>query len=77
MPGEFARGRGIAMRARRILVWGVSVALGVVGVVAVIAAFKTTLSDFSWSNITLVFLACGSLAFIWLDYFLKTQYLRS
>ncbi len=65
------------MLARRILVWAVSVALGVAGVFAVIAAFKTTLSNFSWSNILLVFLAFGSLAFIWMDYFLKTQYLRS
>ncbi len=65
------------MLARRILVWAVSVALGVAGVFVVIAAFKTTLSNFSWSNILLVFLACGSLGFIWMDYFLKTQYLRS
>ncbi len=65
------------MLARRIVVWAVSVVFGVLGVVAVIAAFKTTLDNFSWSNVLLVFLASGSLGFIWLDYFLKTQYLRS
>lgn len=65
------------MLARRIVVWAVSVVLGVLGVVAVVAAFKTTLGNFSWSNVLLVFLASGSLGFIWLDYFLKTQYLRS
>ncbi len=65
------------MVARRVVVWVASVAVGVVGVVAVVAAFKTTLVNFSWSNILLVFLASGSLGFIWLDYFLKTQYLRS
>lgn len=65
------------MLARRILVWAFSMVLGVVAVFAVIAAFKTTLSNFSWSNVALVFLACGSLGFIWLDYFLKTEYLRS
>jgi hypothetical protein len=31
---------------------------------------------FSISNTILVFVAAGSLAFIWLDYFLQTKYLR-
>lgn len=65
------------MLVRRILVWAVSIIAGIAGVFVAIAAFKTTLSNFSWSNILLVFLACGSLGFIWMDYFLKTQYLRS
>lgn len=45
--------------------------------VAVIRFFDTTLERFSIMNTVLVFLSSGALCFIWLDYLLKTQYLRS
>jgi len=43
----------------------------------VILAFQTTLDKFSTVNAFLVFASFAALAFIWLDWILHTQYLRS
>jgi hypothetical protein len=64
------------MNIRRALVWITSALVGLVSSVAIIAFFGTTLEKFSLANAVLVFLGMGSVAFIWLDYFLRTQYLR-
>ncbi|MCJ7513875.1 MAG: hypothetical protein MUO23_13030 [Anaerolineales bacterium] len=64
------------MRARRAAVWVISLGFGLAICAGVILAFNTTLDKFSVSNALLVCLAFASLAFIWLDYFLKTQYLK-
>jgi hypothetical protein len=64
------------MKARRAFVWAVSLGFGLAVTAAVIRAFDTTLDKFSPANALLICLAFGSLAFIWLDYFLKTQYLK-
>jgi hypothetical protein len=65
------------MKIRRAIVWGVSLVVGLAATVGAIAVFQTTLDKFSMSNALLICLAFGSLAFIWLDYLLKTEYLRS
>jgi len=65
------------MKVRRAAVWTISLVVGLATCVGVILAFDTTLDKFSLSNALLICLAFGSLSFIWLDYFLKTQYLRS
>jgi len=65
------------MTARRVIVWGASVIFGLVSAAGVILAFQTTLDKFSTVNAFLVFASFAALAFIWLDWILHTQYLRS
>lgn len=64
------------MNGRRVAVWGLSALFGIAGAAGIVIAFGTTIERFSVANVLLVFLSLGSLAFIWLDYFLKTSYLR-
>lgn len=65
------------MTARRILVWVLSLLFGLASALGVLLAFGTTLERFSVTNAFLVVVSMGSLAFIWLDYFLKANYLRN
>ena len=65
------------MTARRVLVWSASTIFGLVSAAGVILAFQTTLDKFSVVNAFLVFASFAALAFIWLDWILHTQYLRS
>lgn len=65
------------MSVRRTIVWVVSGLTGTAAVGGVLIVFSTTLAKFSFANALLVFLSIGSLAFIWLDFILRTQYLRS
>ncbi len=64
------------MNIRRAFVWVASALVGAGSAIAIINLFGTDLEKFAPANALLVFLATGSVAFIWLDYFLKTQYLR-
>jgi hypothetical protein len=64
------------MAVRRILVWVLSLLFGLASAFGVILAFGTTLERFSPVNALLVVVSMGALAFIWLDYFLKADYLR-
>jgi multidrug efflux pump subunit AcrB len=65
------------MNFRRTLVWVISVSVGIVSTIGVILLFGTTFDKFSLANAVLVFLSIGSITFVWLDYILRTQYLRS
>jgi hypothetical protein len=65
------------MNFRRTLLWVISAGVGVVSTIGVILIFGTTFDKFSTANAVLVFLSTGSIAFIWFDYILRTQYLRS
>jgi hypothetical protein len=65
------------MIGKRIAVWTLSVLAGAASATGVILFFNTSLERFSFSNALLIFLAIGSLVFIWLDYFLKTEYIRT
>jgi hypothetical protein len=65
------------MTVRRTAVWVMSVLFGLAVTYGTIAFFGTTLSRFSISNALMVFFSMGSLSFIWLDFILRTQYLRS
>jgi hypothetical protein len=65
------------MMARRVIVWVASIVFGLVSSAGVIFAFQTTLERFSVVNAFLVFASFAALAFIWLDWLLHTQYLRS
>ncbi len=74
------------MMTKRIIVWAGSVAFGVVSSAIVIfpdiqlgpiaIGFGTTIEKFAYSNVLLLFLAMGSVGFIWLDYLLGTDYLK-
>ncbi|MEW6568335.1 MAG: hypothetical protein AB1449_09265 [Chloroflexota bacterium] len=64
------------MKFRRALVWIASLAIGSLAVVAGLMIFRTTIERFSYSNTVLVFLGISGFGFIWLDYLLKTNYLR-
>ncbi|HLC04106.1 MAG TPA: hypothetical protein VJK02_13795 [Anaerolineales bacterium] len=70
------------MNIRRTIVWVVSVIFGIATSAGVIAYFHSDFTEFSVGlfpgDLTLVFLlSFASLAFIWLDFILKTEYLRS
>ena len=64
------------MNARRIVVWAVSLVFGLLITIGIIVLFGTTLEKFSIANAILVFVSSAGIAFIWLDYLLRTQYLR-
>lgn len=64
------------MNTRRALVWLISAASGLAAVFAALAIFHTTLDRFSLGNAALVFAGIGGLAFIWLDFLFKTEFLR-
>jgi hypothetical protein len=65
------------MNARRTIVWTISILVGIISTIVTIAAFGTTLEKFTVGNAILVFASTGSIIFIWLDYILRTQYLRN
>ncbi|MCH7587238.1 MAG: hypothetical protein IIC78_04250 [Chloroflexi bacterium] len=65
------------MNIRRAIVWGISIIFGIISVVGIITLFGTTLEKFSITGALLIFLTLGSFAFIWLDFFLKTDFLRT
>ncbi len=65
------------MTARRTIVWILSIVVGISSTVVTIFAFNTTLDKFTIGNAILVFASTGSIVFIWLDYILRTQYLRN
>ncbi len=71
------------MRARRIALWILSLGFGLVGTAGTIFAFQSDLDRF-WTNFLfkgdlplLLMLGFGSLGFIWLDWILRTEYLRN
>lgn len=64
------------MTVRRSIVWVFSGLFGLAMTYGTIAFFDTTLARFSISNAVLVFFSMGSLSFIWLDFILRTQFLR-
>jgi len=65
------------MNVRRAIVWVFSMVFGFVSAAGVILVFGTTLEKFSVVNAFLVFVSFAALAFIWLDFILRTEYLRS
>jgi hypothetical protein len=67
----------MSLTVRRALVWALSALLGLLGTAGILAAFATTLQRYSYGNAVLTFLSIAALAFIWLDYGLRAQYLRS
>ena len=75
------------MQLRRSIVWVVALAFGLVVTLVIIYAriplgpvtigFGTTAEKFAYSNVGLLFISAAGVAWIWLDYFLDTKYLKS
>lgn len=74
------------MNVKRALVWTISAVFGVVTTAGIIfpsiplgpitIGFGTSLEKFQTWNVILLFLSMAAIAFIWLDYILKTDYLK-
>lgn len=77
----------MSLNLRRAVVWLISVVFGLVVTLVIIYAriplgpvtigFGTNVAKFAYSNVGLLFISCAGVAWIWLDYFLGTQYLKS
>jgi hypothetical protein len=70
------------LNIRRVIVWVVSGLFGVVVSAALILYFRSSLAEFTVGLFTgdlplVLVLSFASLAFIWLDFIFKTEYLRS
>jgi hypothetical protein len=75
------------MPLRRSIVWIVSLVFGLVVTLVIIYAriplgpvtigFGTSAQQFAYSNVGLLFISAAGVAWIWLDYFLDTKYLKS
>jgi hypothetical protein len=63
------------MQMRRVLVWSISIVLGAAAAVGTLVLFNTTIEKFALSNVILVFLSIAGFGFVWLDFFLRTEYL--
>lgn len=72
------------MVIKRVIVWVLPIVIGVAGALATVSAFGTTVNkyavnlNFGWldliiNNFFFLCLAYATLAWIWLDYFLKTK----
>ena len=71
------------MKIRRIVLWIVSIGFGLVSTAGIIVIFGSDLNRF-WTNFLfigdlplLLLIGFFSLAFIWLDLILQTQYLKN
>jgi len=65
------------MATRRTIVWILSTILGAILASGTIMIFNKSLNNLSFGSTLLIFISFTSLAFLWLDYFLKTEYLRT
>jgi hypothetical protein len=65
------------MTVRRVINWVVTLSVGLFATIITIRIFDTTLERFSLGNAILVFLSIAAIVFIWLDFILKTDYLRN
>ena len=75
------------LNLRRLLVWLVAIIFGLLVTWVIIytkiplgpvtIGFGTDVNKFAYSNVGLLFISAAGVAWIWLDYFLGTQYLKS
>jgi hypothetical protein len=64
------------MGIRRTIVWITSTLFGAICVFVVIMILNASATSLPLISTILVFLSFYGLSFLWLDYFLKTQYLQ-
>ena len=77
----------MSLNLRRAIVWLISLVFGLVVTLVIIYAriplgpvtigFGTDVAKFAYSNVGLLYIAAAGVAWIWLDYFLDTKYLKS
>jgi len=77
----------MSLNLRRSIVWLVSLIFGLVVTLVIIYAriplgpvtigFGSDVAKFAYSNVGLLFISAAGVAWIWLDYFLDTKYLKS
>jgi hypothetical protein len=77
----------MSLNLRRSIVWLVSLVFGLVVTLVIIYAhiplgpvtigFGSDVAKFAYSNVGLLFISAAGVAWIWLDYFLDTKYLKS
>jgi hypothetical protein len=77
----------MSLNLRRSIVWLVSLIFGLVVTLVIIYAriplgpvtigFGSDVVKFAYSNVGLLFISTAGVAWIWLDYFLDTKYLKS
>ena len=77
----------MSLNLRRAIVWLISLVFGLVVTLVIIYAriplgpvtigFGTDVAKFAYSNVGLLFISATGVAWIWLDYFLDTKYLKS
>ena len=77
----------MSLNLRRSIVWLVALAFGLVVTLVIIYAkiplgpvtigFGTNVANFAYSNVGLLYISAAGIAWIWLDYFLDTKYLKS
>ena len=64
------------LSSRRAIVWVISIVLAILGTLQTVWALDTTLERYGYANLSLLVISYGSLAWIWLDYFMKTDMLQ-
>ena len=77
----------MSLNLRRAVVWLISLVFGLVVTYVIIyvrlplgpltIGFGTDMAKFAYSNVGLLFISAAGVAWIWLDYFLGTKYLKS
>ena len=77
----------MSLNLRRAVVWLISVVFGLVVTYVIIyvrlplgpvtIGFGTDMAKFAYSNVGLLFISAAGVAWIWLDFFLGTKYLKS
>jgi hypothetical protein len=65
------------MAIRRTIVWIMSTITGAILASGTIMIFNNSLNDLSFGSTLLIFISFSSLAFLWLDYIFKTEYLHT
>ena len=70
------------MKTRRLIVWVIAALFGLAATTITILVFNVSLDKFTTGLIIgdlplTLFVGYASLAFIWLDYLFRTEYLRS
>jgi hypothetical protein len=65
------------MLAKRVVLFVISILVGLAGTAGTLLVFQTDPEHFAWSNTILLFIAFGVFAGVWLDYFFGTDLMKS
>jgi hypothetical protein len=65
------------MLAKRVVLFVISILVGLAGTAGTLLIFQTDPEHFAWSNTILLFIAFGVFTGVWLDYFLGTDLMKA